>query len=320
MKNPSRSLAAAPVLVTVAALAAVAAAPPNLERALAAQQTLLAQEPQNAAALVDLGNLLQLAGRTQEAEDAYRRAAEIDPRLTSAHFNLGLLLQERGEGLAALREFRRALKLDPGHAWAHYQMGVLHEGWGVKEHAIRWYARAFALDPELRFPDVNPHIVDNKLVTEASLYAYRHLPAPQAPPDYEQPGRIAGLLLERDPRSGAPATEAAQPARAARRPAPGAAGAADSPEPASIVLDAGDLQPGSNVGQVTSGGGRSGIGLRGSAPQPEPEAIETGDEVLRIERMGIDDEGRPLIVPYQPGQPSTGRLELRLFEERDTRG
>ena len=57
------------MLAFIAALAAVAAVPPNLERALAAQRTLLEQEPQNAAALVDLGNLLQLAGRTEEAEE-----------------------------------------------------------------------------------------------------------------------------------------------------------------------------------------------------------------------------------------------------------
>jgi len=321
VRKRSRWLATAPVLVFVTALAAVAAAPANLERALAAQRTLIDEEPQNAAALVDFGNLLQLAGRSEEAEDAYRQALEIDPQLISAHFNLGLLLQERGEGLAALRQFRQALKLDPAHAWAHYQIGVLHEGWGVKDLAIRSYARAFALDPELRFPDVNPHVVDNKLMIEATLYAYRHLPPPQGPPAYEQPARIAGLLLEREPRPGAPPAAAAAPAAAVRPPGVGAAGAAAPATPPSRVLDAGDLQPGSNVGQVTGSGSRVGGVVGVPARPPEPEVFEPGDEVLRIQRPEVDEQGRPLIVPFQPGQPSTGRLELKLFEleERDTR-
>jgi hypothetical protein len=322
VRKRSRWLATAPVLVFVTALAAVAAAPANLERALAAQRTLLDQEPQNAAALVDFGNLLQLAGRSEEAEAAYRQALEIDPQLVSAHFNLGLLLQERGDGLAALRQFRQALKLDPAHAWAHYQIGALHEGWGVRDLAIRSYARAFALDPELRFPDVNPHVVDNKLMIEATLYAYRHLPPTQGPPAYEQPGRIAGLLLEREPRPDAPPAEAAAPAAAMRAPGSGAAGAAPPATPSSRVLDAGDLQPGSNVGQVTGSGGRIGGVVGVPAPPPEPEVYEPGDEVLRIQRPEVDEQGRPLIVPFQPGQPSTGRLELKLFEleDRDTRG
>jgi hypothetical protein len=325
VRKRSRWLATAPVLVFITALAAVAAAPANLERALAAQRTLLEQEPQNAAVLVDFGNLLQLAGRSEEAEAAYRQALEIDPQLISAHFNLGLLLQERGEGLAALRQYRQALKLDPGHAWAHYQIGVLHEGWGVRDLAIRSYARAFALDPELRFPDVNAHVVDNKLMIEATLYAYRNLPPPQGPPAYEQPARIAGLLLERAPRPDAPPAESAAPTMVVRPQGSGAAGAAapaTPSTPSSRVLDAGDLRPGSNTGQVTGSGGRVGGVVGVPAPPPEPEVYEPGDEVLRIQRPEVDDQGRPLIVPFQPGQPSTGRLDLKLFEleERDSRG
>jgi len=88
--------------MVLAAMGAWAAAPPNLERALEAQRSLVEKQPANSSARVDLGNLLLLGGDTAGAEAAYRKAVELDPTKVAAHFNLGLLLQRNGENSHAL--------------------------------------------------------------------------------------------------------------------------------------------------------------------------------------------------------------------------
>ena len=84
-------------LAVLATIAAVAAVPPNLSKAIEAQQRLAAERPNDAAVFNDLGNLLLLVPQPDEAEAAYRKAIELDPDKASALYNLGLLLQQRGE-------------------------------------------------------------------------------------------------------------------------------------------------------------------------------------------------------------------------------
>lgn len=296
-------------LVLTAALAAAAAAPPNLPQAIAAQRALAAERPADAAVQVDLGNLLALGGQSDEAEAAYRQALALDPESVSAHFNLALLEQQRRHERAALREFKAVIELDPRHAWAQYQIGVILEGWGMKELAVRAYGRALALDPRLRFPDVNPHVIDNRLLTEAMLLGYRdYQPEVLPPPAYEQPRRIAALLLATPeaPAPTAPAAAAITPRPQVARP-PGEQPAEElvlesSPESGggnfARVLDAGDLRGGG--GQATPvvvGGVRVDDARGGATPRPDSPA-----------QRGIGPE-----TPYFPGEPSTGRLDLKLM-------
>src|SRR5262245_35308714 len=203
-------LAIAAVLVAAVAIAAFAAVPPNLSKALEAQRRLVTERPQDPVVYNDLGSLLILADRTDEAEAAYRRAIELDPNKVSALFNLAQLLQQRGEKREALRLYDRVVEQQPNHAWAHYQIGTLYEGWDQESKAVEHYARAFALDPQLAFKEVNPHIVENQLVTRAMLRAYDESPGPsQAPRYFEERDRIVNLLVP------LPQTEAQQEKQAA---------------------------------------------------------------------------------------------------------
>ncbi len=209
------SLAALTAAVAIAALAAV---PPNLAKAIEAQRRLTVERPQDPAVFNDFGNLLMLVPQAPEAEAAYRKAIELDPDKASALFNLGLLLQQRGERREAYDLYQRAVKADPNHAWAHYQLGTIEEVRGQKSKAVDSYARAFALDPQLAFPEVNPHIVDNKLVTQAMLRAYKNDFAgnPQVPKMYDDAARIAALLV---PKPAPPVDETAAAPNQQRQPA-----------------------------------------------------------------------------------------------------
>ena len=172
-------------------------APPSVLRALEAQQQMVRDQPSNAAARNDLGNLLVLAGEQVAAEGAYRHALELAPNLVSARFNLALLLQQRGDGDAAVSAFQDVLSQEPEHAWALYQLGVDLEQRGERQEAVDHYARAFAYDPSLTFADNNPHIIENQLMTQALLRAkkYTSRPGAQVPRQYGDADRIANLIL-----------------------------------------------------------------------------------------------------------------------------
>ena len=131
----------------VAVLTAAASSPPNLGEALAAQYQLVADQPTDAAAHNDLGNLLVLEGNHEAAEKAYRDAIALDPTNTLPRFNLGVLLQQKGSRRQAQSELESLLEIEPGHARAHYQLGMLHESRGRRSPAVKHYAQAFALDP-----------------------------------------------------------------------------------------------------------------------------------------------------------------------------
>lgn len=177
-----------------------AAAPPDLERALNAQEEVVLERPGDARAFNDLGNLRLLAGDREGALTAYERAVELDPTLVSAHFNLGLLRQERGELGDAVEQYREVLDLVPDHAWAHFQLGMIAERRDQDRRALRHFVTAFRLDPRLTFDDVNPQIIDSDLVTEALLLLDEEdVSARQAPRSYEEGSRIASLLLPAAP-------------------------------------------------------------------------------------------------------------------------
>ncbi len=334
MTKPSRFLFAA---LAGAALigAAAATTTPNLARALEEQQRLVAADPRDAAALNDLGNLLQLAGRTEEAEAAYRSALEAAPERVSARYNLALLLHRAGRRSEALAEYRTVAEHDPAHAWARYQIGALYEAQGDERRAVRWYGEALALEPRLAFPEFNPGVIENRLLEEAMLTGYRaERRRPLAPQVYEQPARIRDLML---PAAGAePAVEAA------------AAEAAEAPaaEPAPVAAAAETLSRDDLDARSVNQASPQGAGRPRARYRPPAESPSTPSQVRSWQRpaQGEDTSGRAptagvapgtVIVPdqptlqrapapgprvitpggtvrYRPGVQSTGRLELEL--------
>jgi tetratricopeptide (TPR) repeat protein len=306
-------------LIVAAGYAAVAAVPPpNVERALAAQRTLVQRQP-TAERWNDLGNLLQVAGRLEEARSAYEKALGLDPKLVSAHYNLGLLQRQAGKEGDAMDHFRQAVELAPADAWAWFQIGSLHEAHGAEGPAVRAYARAFALDPRLTFADVNPQVIDSKLVTQALIAAQKEVPpGSEAPRDYEDPRHIATLLLPQPPPAPTPAAAAN-----GATPPPAAAATAKATRP-SAVLRPQDLRPGSQVGGVTGQGSghRPPQNLSPDTPgysellrqqlelqQQQQEELEGGQP----QPEGVEP---PPVGIYVPGTRSSGQLDQRLDQLR----
>ena len=73
--------------------------------------------------LSNLGIALRSLGRTAEAINAPRRAAELDPASADIQFNLGNACQDAGEFAQAVEAFRAAVVRNPHHAAAWSGLG-----------------------------------------------------------------------------------------------------------------------------------------------------------------------------------------------------
>ncbi|HTQ78541.1 MAG TPA: tetratricopeptide repeat protein [Thermoanaerobaculia bacterium] len=337
--------------VVVAAVAALAAtdSSSNLTKALDAQRQLTTQHPDDPGIWNDYGNLLLLDHRSDEAESAYRHAVELDPKKVSALFNLGLLERQRGRLKDAQKLFSQVVAIEPEHAWAHYEIGAVYEAEKRPGKAIDAYSRAFSLDPQLAFADVNPQVVDSKLVTQAMLKAYRQDGRPaDGPKVYEDPTRIAGLLVPPPQAPAADATDtAAKPDAKTQATAPGAAVPGAKAPGAGVpgmagagqgtVLREGNIDRGSPVGQaLPPGQTRQPRAITPPSRTPgRPGSLQPQQQNWQRPIPNVDEDeeqnGPANVVPppppsppptgviYTPGIPSSGRLDVRLIPGRPSR-
>jgi len=136
----------------------------------------------NARALLEQARLARQQGRLEEAEQACRRAVELDPRSAEARWKLGAVQRERGHPEAAETTLRGALAIAPnnleallnlattlcalerpaealefvaratesapGAAIAHANAGFTLAQCGREEEAVQAYARAVELRPD----------------------------------------------------------------------------------------------------------------------------------------------------------------------------
>jgi len=262
-------------LLAVLALATAVApgvAEDPLARALVEQRQRAERAPFDPTVQNDFGNLLALAGETEAAEAAYRRALEADPDFATAHYNLGRLLSRQGHLWAARRELKSALAIEPDSADALYHLGVVYAGWGFDRLARRAYARAFRLDPSLANPHRNPHVLENRLALAAQLMAWEAERAPGPTRQYEDAESIATQARLAASSSSAPAPDEPAPAAAEEAPGPSEGG---SPQ---IVLGASDLRGSGKLNQVRPGAGERGrrSTIEGREPASSPARFRPG--------------------------------------------
>ncbi|MCP3918213.1 MAG: tetratricopeptide repeat protein [bacterium] len=107
-----------------------------------------AAEPPTAAASYAVGALLSQAGLLDAAEEAYRRAVELDEHHADAHNNLAWRLATRGEEREAIRHFEASLASDPAHRRALFNYSRFLAG--NPADAVRDPSRALELAERYR--------------------------------------------------------------------------------------------------------------------------------------------------------------------------
>lgn len=105
-------------------------------------------EPNMAAALTNLGNLVYRQGEVEEARRLYERALEHDPSQAEARYNLANALEDLGEIEAAVTELRKVCATTPDFADAHYNLGLLLAQLGGAAQARQHLERYLELDTQ----------------------------------------------------------------------------------------------------------------------------------------------------------------------------
>jgi len=129
--------------------------------------------------------------RLTEAENEYKQAIAIDPKLAEAHFRLGLLDLQQDKPTAAAKALARAVELDPKNIEAHLRLGSLYVSAAQFEEARRQAEAALSLD--------SGSGAAHRLIGEINLHRMWYVPAetelkqaislaPQDPQAYEDLG------------------------------------------------------------------------------------------------------------------------------------
>lgn len=106
----------------------------DAQEAQAAYEAALASDPRHLEARLNLGRLLHLEGRLEEAESVYRASDSKEALLA---YNLAVLLEDLGRDADAIASYREALALDPRLADAHYNLALLYERGGRPRDALK---------------------------------------------------------------------------------------------------------------------------------------------------------------------------------------
>jgi tetratricopeptide (TPR) repeat protein len=97
------------------------------DEALADARALVAAHPRRSAAdWFNLAFLLEDAARYDEAEPAFRRALELDPKLDRAWYGLGLVLIRQHRFDEAVAALKRNTELQPMSPYGWYQLARVH--------------------------------------------------------------------------------------------------------------------------------------------------------------------------------------------------
>lgn len=138
----------APVAVTTSA-AAPAPAPVVNEQELQGYRNVLASDPKNLRANVDLANRLYDAGRYADAIPYYQQAFALDPKNVNVSTDLATALYYAGRSDEALAQFEKSLSIDPKHGQTLFNVGIVkRDGKNDAKGAIAAWERLLTVVPD----------------------------------------------------------------------------------------------------------------------------------------------------------------------------
>ena len=139
---------AGPIPVAAATTAAAPAAVAN-EQELQAYRNILASDPKNVRANVELANRLYDAGRYTEAIPYYQQAFTGDPANVNVSTDLATALHYAGRTDEALAQFDKSLAIDPKHAQTLFNLGIVRrDGKSDPKGAIAAWERLLGSVPD----------------------------------------------------------------------------------------------------------------------------------------------------------------------------
>jgi tetratricopeptide (TPR) repeat protein len=107
----------------------------------------LASNPNNPAALNNMGNILRQQGKTDEALAAFRKALDLRPDYVEASINLSTVLRDLGRLEEALASCELALKHKPDSAGARINLGATLQDMSRHAEAVDMFTQSLELRP-----------------------------------------------------------------------------------------------------------------------------------------------------------------------------
>ncbi len=95
-------------------------------RRIATAEQVVAKDPKNLAAWIELGNDYFDTQQRQKAIDAYARALALDPGNPNVLTDQGVMYREIGDYDKAIANFQKANQLDPSHQQSLYNLGIVY--------------------------------------------------------------------------------------------------------------------------------------------------------------------------------------------------
>jgi tetratricopeptide (TPR) repeat protein len=128
--------------------------PKSYDEAEGLYKKALELDPKLSIAYTNLGNIRFRRGDVVAAEELYRRALEVDDRQPEAHYNLGYVMLERGQASRAIPYFQKAIQSDPKFSDAHFNLAMALENLGESGRAKTHWRRYLELEPTGPWADV----------------------------------------------------------------------------------------------------------------------------------------------------------------------
>lgn len=121
--------------------------PTDYQKRITEAEKIVAHDPKNLQAWIQLGNDYFDTGQPQKAVYAYGKALELKPNDPNVLTDQGVMYKQTGAFDKAIANFEHAQQIDPNHLQSLYNMGVVYsEDLKQPDKAIKAWNRYLELD------------------------------------------------------------------------------------------------------------------------------------------------------------------------------
>ncbi|ACG74292.1 Tetratricopeptide TPR_2 repeat protein [Anaeromyxobacter sp. K] len=112
----------------------------DLQARITAAEQIVAKDPRNVRAWIQLGNDYFDSRQAQKAVEAYGRALELEPNTPDVLTDQGVMYRDLGNFDKAIANFKKANEVDPKHVQSLFNLGVvyLHDLQDADKAAKAW--------------------------------------------------------------------------------------------------------------------------------------------------------------------------------------
>lgn len=100
---------------------------PTHQARISALQSVVARDPKNLQAWVQLGNDYFDTRQPQKAVEAYGRALQLEPKNPDVLTDQGVMYRDLGQFDKAVENFQKANQIDPKHVQSLFNLGVVYQ-------------------------------------------------------------------------------------------------------------------------------------------------------------------------------------------------